>query len=92
MTEADFRAVERQRLESLPEPFTEAATAALADLDATPAAQWGVQFLGELFYGATLAEAAAKAADFAQDVGQDAVEQLEATGARSWPLQSSPGG
>lgn len=86
MTAADFPAVERQRLAGLAEPFAEAATAALEDLARTPGAQWGVQVLGETFYGVTLAEAAAKAADFAREVGQDAVDQLDALGGRSWTL------
>ncbi len=78
----DPAALERHRLEQL----AERDDSALADLAATPGAIWGVLFLGERFYGASLAEAAHKAATFAREVGEDAVDQLQALGVKSWPL------
>lgn len=66
------REAEREQLDRLGDGF------GLADLVATPAAAWRARFLGEFFYGATPAEAEAKAREFARDVGRDAVEQLDA--------------
>ncbi len=83
---ADPVALERRRLEQLPADLAEVAAAAIADLDATPGAAWGVRFLGELFYGVTLAEAEAKVRAFARDAGDDAVDQLAAEGFRAWPI------
>lgn len=71
---------ERQLLEAAGDGY------GLADLDATPGAAWGVLILGERFYGATLAEAAAKAVEFARDVDQEVVEEIELLGLRAWRI------